>query len=591
MFDVNLLFNLPAYHMAVVNLLMLITFILGLIIYRFFFPRKKSNFLILVIILSLLPMVSHFRKGDYGTGLIQNASFASGFFSSLIDGNLIPRWAEKLDTHFGYPAFIFMYHVPFYMTSIVHVFGFNFVNSVKLVFIISYILSGITFYFWVKNKFTPLGAFLSTVLYQFSPYRFINIYVRLDIGESVAFIFIPLVFMYIERISKRFSVKSMALGAFSLWLLIISHHAVALATTVLAGIYVFYLSRKKSLKVKIINFSVIIFGLLLSCYYWSPIIFESKYVHIRDFTREIVFPGIRELFYSPFRYGFLFQGPNGEIVLPLGYAGWMVVFAGLFFIAGRKFTQKKPSQIIFWLASFFITLFMITRYSFFLWKTLPLIGNFQFSWRLLSITILIISVLSGMVFDLISHPKYKYLFLIAVSVTAVASTILSWGNRSTDPSTISDTQLDRVLPIQSRIDFSGFPQAVPIWVNSNDRWGNLNVSTPLNILTGKSQYSTIFRNSTRHEYTILAQTQTLIQENTYYYPGWKLWVDNIPTPIKYTATRESGVMEFNLNPGYHHIKLVFTNTPDRTITLIISIATGTLLSMILLGQTWRKPAK
>ncbi|HBC73090.1 MAG: hypothetical protein UX91_C0007G0005 [Candidatus Amesbacteria bacterium GW2011_GWB1_47_19] len=585
MFEVNSLFSLPAYHMAVINLLMIVAFILGLTVYRFYFPQKKINFLVLVIVLSFLPMVSHFRKGDYNSGLVQNASFASGFFSSLTDGNLVPRWAERLDTHFGYPAFIFMYHTPFYMTSFMHIFGFNFVNSVKLVFIFSYVLSGITFYLWARKKFTSLGSLLSTILYQFAPYRFINIYFRLDIGESVAFIFIPLVFMYIDQLSKRFSVKSMALGAISLWLLIISHHAVALATVILACVYVLYLSWKKSLKVKVQNFSVIIIGLLLSSYYWFPIIVESKYVHIRDFTQEIAFPTLQELIFPPYRFGLLFQGHNGEIVLPIGYAGWMVFGIGLIVVIKKNLVQKYHPQTTYWLIAFTITLFMLTKYSSFLWNVLPLIGKFQFSWRLLSIMALITATLAGIIFDSTKSSKNKYLLLISTLTIAVLSTILNWGNRSSNPKIISDAQLEQVLPIQSRIDYSGFPQAVPIWVNSEDRWGDLNVPTPINILSGKADYSTIFRNSTLHEYNLNAQTPILVQENTYYYPGWKLWVDNNISSIKYTDTTDPGVMEFDINPGYHSIRLKFTNTPDRTISLVISIVTGTLVLIVLFKQS------
>ena len=49
-------------------------------------------------------------------------------------------------------------------------------------------------YLWLKEWLNQKAAILGTILFQFAPYRFVNMYERGTIGEPLGYIFIPLSF-------------------------------------------------------------------------------------------------------------------------------------------------------------------------------------------------------------------------------------------------------------------------------------------------------------------------------------------------------------------------------------------------------------
>jgi hypothetical protein len=105
--NANSLFFLPSYNVVLINLVLGLVLVAGVLVYRYVFPKKPLNWGILVILFSVLPIISIFRKGDYGGYLYQNIEYAAGFWNSLVEGHIFPAWAANMDSPFGYPAFIF----------------------------------------------------------------------------------------------------------------------------------------------------------------------------------------------------------------------------------------------------------------------------------------------------------------------------------------------------------------------------------------------------------------------------------------------------------------------------------------------------
>ncbi len=157
----------------------------------------KNKYLILIVlfIISLIGIVSFFHSGFFPShdGEWMVVRF-SDFHRSLADGQWPARWAGRLNFGFGYPVFNFLYPGTFYLTEIFHLLKLNFVNSVKATFIMSYLLSGIFMFLFARQWWGKWGGLAAAVLYLYTPYRFVDMYVRGSLGESVAFIFPPLIF-------------------------------------------------------------------------------------------------------------------------------------------------------------------------------------------------------------------------------------------------------------------------------------------------------------------------------------------------------------------------------------------------------------
>ena len=121
------------YRMIVVNLIFSTLLLLGIIAYKYVYPKRNINLFFLLILVSFLPLISVLREGSYESGdLSLHAGFAMSFYESLKEGVFIPRWSSEMIYGYGYPLFLFAYPLPYYLTAFFHFLGFSFVNSLKL---------------------------------------------------------------------------------------------------------------------------------------------------------------------------------------------------------------------------------------------------------------------------------------------------------------------------------------------------------------------------------------------------------------------------------------------------------------------------
>jgi len=165
---------------------------------------KKISLLIILIILAVFPVLSLFHPGLPLTHDGQDhVARIANFYQSLIEGNPIPRWAGNLNWGYGHPILEFLYPLPSYIASIFHFIGFSLVDSTKIVFGLGMILSLFFMYLWLSQFTAKYSALFGAVLYTYAPYRFVELYVRGDIGENLAFAFIPLVLYFLYKLYKK----------------------------------------------------------------------------------------------------------------------------------------------------------------------------------------------------------------------------------------------------------------------------------------------------------------------------------------------------------------------------------------------------
>ena len=106
---------LDPYRMVIVNLVASAVLLIGLIAYRYVYPRKKINLFAVLLLISLLPIISLLRKGAYESGDFNfNIYKSMSLLTALKDGQLLPGWAGELNSVYGYPLFIFTYPLPYY---------------------------------------------------------------------------------------------------------------------------------------------------------------------------------------------------------------------------------------------------------------------------------------------------------------------------------------------------------------------------------------------------------------------------------------------------------------------------------------------
>ncbi len=301
------------------------------------------------------------------------------FHKALLAGQFPVRWAPDLLNGLGYPLFIVNYHLPYYLAEAFHLLGLSLFSAIKAVFIVSLTASALTsfwlFYSWTKSN---LAATLGSLFFILAPYRLANIFERGALGEAVAYVFVPLIFLGFDHLKRNRSIK---LLSFSLASLILSHTIVAIIFTPVFLGYLFISGYTKRHLLPLVKSLILSFG--LSAFQLFPVIFERHYLKF-DANLLMAYQGHFKSLYQLFRIPH--AGVNIGTRFQVGLAHLLIVLV--------SFTRGRLAR--FFLVAFLISIFLITPASQFLWDNLPPLQMVLYPWRFLGVAAFTTSALTAL---------------------------------------------------------------------------------------------------------------------------------------------------------------------------------------------------
>lgn len=548
--------------------------------------NKAWLLLFLLIILALIPLSDLTLPGLFDAHDSQDhVARIANFYQNLVEGNIIPRWAANLNWGYGHPILIFLYPLPSYTASLLHFIGFSFVNSTKIVFGLGFVLSGITMFLWTKEMWDEKSGFISGLVYMLAPYRFVDLYVRGAIGENFFFIWPPLVCYFLLKLSKNVKWQYLIGGALAFAFMILSHNALLLMFMLFIILYAVILLlpmiKNKNFLVFLISFIVsALLGFGLSAFFWLPAFLEGKYT-LRDIVTggEIFnrFETFQRLVYSSWRYG-----GTGIFSVQLGVVQWIIILIMPFIIYQFRQERKKiPDAGFLWLfiisfAIFWLSVFLILPISAPIYQYLTIFQKFQFPWRWLSLAILPPAIFAGLIIFILPEKIKQIVFCVLIVG-------LFWFNKNYWSAKgfiqIPDSFYNNIY--QGTTDTG---ESAPIW---SVRFMLKKPDKALSIIEGEGEIITVARKSIEHVYKIDVQTEKArLLENTLYFPGWRVYIDNNKTDIQFQDPQYRGLMTFWVGKGEHLISVKFGETKLRLIADIISL--GSLIIIFSLPWLLRK---
>jgi hypothetical protein len=409
-----------------------------------------------------------------------------------------------------------------------------------------------------------IASFTGTVLYLYAPYRFSNIFVRAAIGDATIFIFPPLLFLSILKLSKKEKKEFwIAIGALSIAGLILSHAMVSVFFLVSSFFYFLYLNKPfYKLFDNVKNYFVLyILGIFIAGYYFFPSLFERQFTVFDSIMRPVftgnTFLNLNELVYSSWGYGVL-HASEGGMSVQIGIAQLFAVSLAFFIVISQfisKNYSKKNKDSIFFLTIFSICIFLMLPLSKSVWIIINNYILIDFTFRILALVIFVSAVLAGIVVSNINYPYFFSFFLIIISF---------YTNRN-------HLRINQIL--EWPIDFyrklelttNSFNEYTPKWLkikNEDKNFPNYSYTHPI-----------IFQ-KINHESTNILDFYLMTKDSgdltiyKAYYPGWIAYIDNKPNKVSMDS---NGLVKLSLDKGYHHIVLKFEHTPLRLISNTISI--------------------
>ena len=524
------------------------------------------------------------------------------------DGVFYPRWFPDMTYGYGYPLFNIYGPLAFYVGEIFHLVGFDFVTTAKLVFAFAWVVSGLAMYGFVKRVFeNKNAAFLAGLLYVFMPYHLIDVYVRAALAESFALIFLPLTLWAFYNAVQDRTIRSLLFVAFAYAGMVFAHNGIALLfTLVLAAWTLFLILRARDTQHKFFSKENIVtllratwvplaggvLGLGLAAIFMLPLILEYRYINVAQWTQNYYnyqdhFVEAFQLFSPLWGFGISNLGPVDGLSFQLGLVPVILAFFALFVLA--KNPNQKRAYVLFFLILTLVVIFLMVEISLPAWKAFGLASVAQFPWRLLTLTMVSLSVVGGSVMLLDEKSKSENAKFSLALVALSALVIL--GSFSYINAQIILEPKEGPVSIAGLMAFENSANEMTgttIFANEQPRW------SPLadNYVAGKRVNSKIDF-STVPEWLFLRVTRDSLRTtgervdynapngdativfNVQMYPGWRAYLtksrsSDIVRELPIEIEPPYGRIKVTLPQGEHGVMLRFEDTLPRTIGTIIT---------------------
>ncbi|MBU1627490.1 hypothetical protein KKB18_09000, partial [bacterium] len=361
--------------------------------------------------------------------------------------------------------------------------------------------------------------------------------------------------------------------------LFLSHNPMALVfPPLLACISIYKAVLEKRMSLIWDFFKLFIIGIMLSSFFIAPAVLEKKYISlsklitgITDFHNHFVY---FYQFFSPFwGYEWSLKGPIDGMSFQLGVINVLAVI--MVFFLYSKLNSKDKFSVSFILVIFFLSMFLMMRQSEGLWEIIPYLQYMWLPWRFLAITGFLSSILAGLVFSKLFKEESQIdglsqIFFIAIIIILSALPCLN----KRDYYTKGEVPVNAEDIRATKTTTSYQDEFLPIWVNKKPenlpsaKIESLSLSLKITQISIKPYY---------YEFTCSnSDSSNLIKINTFYFPGWKAYVNGEEERLLYEG-EFNGIMHHKMSTGESKVVIEYTGTKCQKISQWVSLLTLLIL--------------
>lgn len=317
-------------------------------------------------------------------------------------GILWPRWAPNWSYGYGYPIFTFYGSLAFYPALILHQLGVSLVGAFQAGFWLALVFSGWAAFVWLRSVLgDERAALVGATAYMFVPYHLNATVYRINLPEPWAFVWAPLAFYGLHRLSARFDWRSVALTALAAAALPLTSSLAAVVFAPLLLAYALFLlamsDRRVALFGRLLASAALTLGLAI--FFLLPAWINRTAVQIeRGFSA-----GGTNVFRQFLPLSRVFQQPlladvsrANPLYDPLSL-GWIVPLASVAVLAaGWKRLSRPLRWHALWAAAVgLICVLLATRIAAPLYRALTFLQVLQFGWRFLGPATLVVALLAA----------------------------------------------------------------------------------------------------------------------------------------------------------------------------------------------------
>ncbi len=539
-------------------------------------------FIILIISPSFIPLM---RSGYFFMQDDLQAFRIHQMHECFKDFQIPCRWVPDAGYQYGYPQFNFYPPSVYYIGELIHLLGFQFIDSVKILFMLGYILSALTMFILVKEIAGKWEGIVAAIFYTYIPYKAVEVYVRGALSEFWALVFFPLIFWSSYKLIKTNKNKYLVWLSLSVGLLLMTHSLMSLIFVIPSLFWVLYwlFTEKKWKDVfpKIVLSGVL--GFCFASYFVLPAILEQKYVHIEtmlmgyfDYRKHFV--NLYDMFISR-EWGYGSSGfPDELLNLSTGNIHWLfAIIVGIVALFKINKNRKLSLLLLLLLGLEVFTLFLMHLRSMFIWERLHFLAWLQFPWRFMAVSIFLLPIIAGVGISMFGGFK-KYIIGIIIIILAILLNIgffrvKEWYYIS-DADKFSGNLWEKQLTI-SIFDYLPKSADLPPIEKAPEK---------PEILEGNAEIGSYKKGSNYQMGPINVSEDALIRAPIYDFPGMTVYSDGEVIDHINDDCREQefclGLVTFELPPGNHNVEIRLEDTTAQTVGNILSLGSMIMLTFI-----------
>ena len=508
------------------------------------------------------------------------------FYNGLAAGEIYPRWEEDTNRGFGAPTTSYYPPGIYYLTSAFYAVTRDWLRALLDAHLVMMIAAAAALYLYARQAMGRGAALAAMAAYIVLPYHMVDQYQRGAMAELLVFVWMPLMLLFGERLMRAPSQTrprsvlvnivglAASYGAF-LW----SHPPTAYQFTLGFGVYVLVLSvMRKEWKGLLAVGVAMTLGIGLAAVYLLPAAIEQDLIHKEYITetwpyhKTYIF--VHDLYNADVHSGFF------KLIDWIWITGTAVIAVSaitLLWLKRQALTSASAlkQRVLLWIILGGLASFMMTRASMPIGKLIPKIEIGVFTWRMLSITTLVVALLAGAFTQAAidaaarSSRSDRLLFasLAALIIVGGASVSAIAAARPMIEAAVFEPEPEHLnwatIPSSAPADPSELPDDVPQAELATEENGNVVVEE------WKPQHRVV-RAYPKSDDELLVRT--------FNFPGWTATVDGQKVPIK--SSEDLGAIEIELRAGTHRVTLDFVETPVRRTFRIVTLCSFGLLIML-----------
>ena len=542
------------------------------------------------------------------------------------DGVWWPRWSPDFAFGYGYPFFnIYAPLSHFLAELLLHFLGFSYTAAVEAIFVLSIVGSAAAMYAFVRSWGGRQAALIAALVYVYAPYHLLNLYVRGNLAESMAFVWLPLCLWTVRQAIVRPSLRWVAGVAVCYAGLMLTSNLVIVLFTPLLGLYLLVAAyahvAPDGVSVRVLPLRVwldrwvrvatlpvlgLFAGLGLSAIFWLPMLLERKYVRVDqwfdgryDFRGNFVY--FFQLFSPQWGFGVSTSGPDDPIGFQLGAVPLILAAIGV--MAAWHPARRLRWEIVCFALAAAVTAVLTLQAAAPLWE-LPVVGGIlglaQFPWRWFSVTTLCLAALAGLLMLPGIHGSDRR---SSVTLSAVVALVLLGSYPLLRVEITEPVEGPAGLPAlmrfqQSSDEMTGstaWVKEIPTWSPMADEYVSKERAGEVVMPVASMVDYTTLNYNRETGFVVNSEARTSIMEevwywsplegrrivyNQFYYPGWRAYLLDGPggEPVQELAVvvEEEGTLGRMTVPvpvGEGYVLLRFEDTPPRIAGRWISLTT------------------